>query len=154
MTLYVAKYTVWEQSNEGSSMSARKSHSKEHIPRIPEVVKRAQALILDDPGQSLRKLASIVGVSEPTLRGGSSKSYILKIDDLWGKPSCSPRLPFWPFPFSPDLNLLEYVWSTVKRVTNKSRHPNVTSLIKNCYWGSIRRHGQRYITACVRTLQI
>jgi len=34
----------------------------------PAVVERAQALISDDPGQSLRKLASIVGVSELTMR--------------------------------------------------------------------------------------
>jgi len=35
---------------------------------------------------------------------------------------------FWP-PNSPDLNPLDYyVWSIVERVTNKSRHSNVTSL--------------------------
>jgi len=35
---------------------------------------------------------------------------------------------FWP-PNSPDLNPLDYyVWRVVERVTNKSRHPNVTSL--------------------------
>ncbi|KYM97904.1 hypothetical protein ALC62_11250 [Cyphomyrmex costatus] len=36
---------------------------------------------------------------------------------------------FWPLN-SPDLNPLDYlhVWSVVERVTNKSRHPNVTSL--------------------------
>jgi len=35
---------------------------------------------------------------------------------------------FWP-PNSSDLNLLDYyVWSVVERVTNKSRHPNATSL--------------------------
>ncbi|EGI70777.1 hypothetical protein G5I_00435 [Acromyrmex echinatior] len=64
----VAKYTALEQSNEGSSMPARKSHSKERTARIPAVVERAQTLISDDPRQSLRKLASIVGVSEPTMR--------------------------------------------------------------------------------------
>jgi len=62
-----------EQSKKGSSIPARKSHSKE-TARIPVVVERAQALISDNPGQ-LRKLASIVGVSEPTMsncRGGPS----------------------------------------------------------------------------------
>jgi len=70
--------TVWhsckiyslEQSNEGSSMPVRKSHSKECTARTPAVlqcVERTQALISDDPGQ-LRKLGSIVGVSEPTMR--------------------------------------------------------------------------------------
>jgi len=35
---------------------------------------------------------------------------------------------FWP-PNSPDLNPLDYyAWSVVERITNKSRHPNVTSL--------------------------
>ena len=52
-------------------------------------------------------------------------------DALWGcqdKPSCSPRLSFWS-PNSPDLNPLDYyVWSVVERVTNKSRHLNMTLL--------------------------
>jgi len=38
------------------------------LQRPLAVVERAQALISDDPEQSLRKLASIVGVSEPTMR--------------------------------------------------------------------------------------
>ncbi|EGI58339.1 hypothetical protein G5I_13554 [Acromyrmex echinatior] len=79
----VAKYTDLEQFNEGSSMPARKSHSKERTARIPAVVERAQTLISDDPRQSLRKLASIVGVSEPTMRRIAEedlryKSYTLK----------------------------------------------------------------------------
>ncbi|KYN22476.1 hypothetical protein ALC57_05127 [Trachymyrmex cornetzi] len=69
----MAKYTASEQSNEDSSMPARKIHSKEHTARNPAVVKRV--------------------------------------------------------PNSPDLNPLDYyVWGVVERVTNKSRHPNVTSL--------------------------
>jgi len=32
------------------------------------------------------------------------------------------------FPHSPDLNTLDYIWSVIKKVINKSRHPNVTSL--------------------------
>ncbi|XP_032687204.1 uncharacterized protein LOC116851661 [Odontomachus brunneus] len=44
-----------------------------------------------------------------------------KMDMFWSK-------EFWP-PNSPDLNPLDYyVWSVIERVTNKSRHPNVTSL--------------------------
>ena len=62
----MAKYTALE-SNEGSSMPARKNHSKEHTAWTSAVVERAQALILDDPGQSLRKLVSIV-VSELIMR--------------------------------------------------------------------------------------
>ncbi|KYM94327.1 hypothetical protein ALC62_15046, partial [Cyphomyrmex costatus] len=43
------------------------------------------------------------------------------VDMFWFK-------EFWP-PNSPDLNPLNYyVWSVVERVTNKSRHSNVTSL--------------------------
>jgi len=48
-----------EQSNEDSSMPARTSHSKEHS-RIPAVVERAQALISDDPGQSLHVLMDVM----------------------------------------------------------------------------------------------
>jgi len=39
------------------------SSEEECTMRILVVVERAQTLISDDPGQSLRKLASIVGVS-------------------------------------------------------------------------------------------
>jgi len=60
----MAKHSASEQSNESSSMPAKKSHSKE-CARTPAVVERIQALISEDPGQSLRKLASIVGVSKP-----------------------------------------------------------------------------------------
>ena len=72
-----------KQSNEGS-MSARKSHSKERIARTPAIVERVQALISDDSGQLLQKLALIVGVSEPTMRRIAEedlryKSYTLKI---------------------------------------------------------------------------
>jgi len=82
----VAKYTL-EQSNKGSSMPARKSHSKERAARIPAVVERIQALISDGSRQSLRKLASIVGVSEPTMRRIAEedlryKSYTLKIRQM------------------------------------------------------------------------
>ena len=83
----VAKYTALEQSNEGSSMPARKSHSKERTARIPAVVERAQTLISDDPRQSLRKLASIVGVSEPTMRRIAEEDFIQIVyikKALWG----------------------------------------------------------------------
>ena len=44
----VAKYTTLEQSNEGSSMPARKNHSKERTARTPAVVEKTQALISDN----------------------------------------------------------------------------------------------------------
>jgi len=49
-------------------MPARKSHTRKNASRgsLP-IVERTQALISDDPGQLLRKLASI-DVSEPTMR--------------------------------------------------------------------------------------
>ena len=63
----------------------RKSHSKERTA----VVERTQALISDDPGQSLRKLASIVDVSELMLRRnnalncqGGSSIQIVHIKDM------------------------------------------------------------------------
>jgi len=50
------------------------------------VVERTQALISEDPGQSLRKLVSIVGVSEPMCRIAEEdfryKSYTLKIRQI------------------------------------------------------------------------
>jgi len=87
----------------------------------------------------LRKLALVVSVSEPTMRRIAEKdlrykSYILKTDRLRGcqdQASCSLQSAakeFWP-PNSPDLNPLDYyMWSVVERITNKSRHPKVTSL--------------------------
>ena len=61
-------------------MPAKKSR-KNALPGLPKGLERAQALISDDPGQSLRKLASIVGISEPTMRriAEEDKSYTLKI---------------------------------------------------------------------------
>jgi len=52
----VAKYSALEQSNGSSSTPGRKSYSKERIVRTPAVVEKTQALISEDPGQSLRKL--------------------------------------------------------------------------------------------------
>jgi len=99
-----------------------------------------EALISEDPGQSLRKLASIVDVSEPTMRRIAEeelryKSYTLKIRQILFEAArikrvarCFGQKKFW-LSNSPDLNSLDYyVWSVVERVTNKSRHPNVTSL--------------------------
>ncbi|KAG5338751.1 SETMR methyltransferase, partial [Acromyrmex charruanus] len=74
----VAKYTALEQSNEDSSMPARKSHSKEGTARTPAVVEKRIMQIVED----LRY-----------------ESYTLKIRQMLSetsqdKPSCSPRLPF------------------------------------------------------------
>ena len=78
-------------------MSARKSHSKERAARILAVVERIQALISDDSRQSLRKLASIVGVSEPTMRQIAEenlryKSYTLKIRQMLSEAARTSRV--------------------------------------------------------------
>jgi len=137
--------TLWQnivlQNNQTKVEAARKSHSKECTARTPAVVERTQALILEDPGQSLRKLASIVSeCSEAVETVASGRPYVFQqdgapahtnhlvqnwlsdnIDIFWSK-------EFWPSNSS-DLNPLDYyVWSVVERVANKSRHPNVTSL--------------------------
>jgi len=80
-------------------MPARKNYSKERTATTPAVIERVQALISDIPGQSLRKLASIVGVSEPTMRRIAEdlryKSYTLKIRQMFSKAAnaSAPILP-------------------------------------------------------------
>jgi len=58
----VAKYTALEQSNEGSNMPARKSHSKERTVSTPAVVERAQADFKSPviQGNTLRILMDVV----------------------------------------------------------------------------------------------
>jgi len=66
------------------------------------------------------------------------------IDMFWSK-------EFWP-PNSPDLNPLDYyVWNVVERVTNKSKHPNVTSLRTTIETAFVDID---YTTTCMQTLQI
>ncbi|XP_011707025.1 PREDICTED: uncharacterized protein LOC105462195 [Wasmannia auropunctata] len=64
----IAKYHESEKSNKGSATPARKIHSKERVVRTPDIIQRAQELIFEDSGQSIRKLSSVVGVSEKTMR--------------------------------------------------------------------------------------
>jgi len=64
----MTKYTTLEQSNK---VYQRERVTRKNAPRGPP-----QALISDDPGQSLRKLALIVGVSEPTIRRIAEKPSI------------------------------------------------------------------------------
>jgi len=117
------KYTALEQFNEGSSVPAKKSHSKECTMRNSTVVEKAQTLISNDPGQSLRKLASIVDVSEPTMHRIAEedfryKSYTLKIRQMLSeaaKTSRIARLGFHSESFPTDLNPLDYyVWRVLK----------------------------------------
>jgi len=77
---------------------ASKKESLERMHReIPAVIERAQALISDNPGQALRKLASIVSVSEPTMRRIAKedlryKSYTLKIRQLLSEAARTSRV--------------------------------------------------------------
>ncbi|KYM79084.1 hypothetical protein ALC53_10478, partial [Atta colombica] len=58
------------------------------------------------------------------------------IDMFWSK-------EFWP-PNSPDLNPLDYyVWSVVERVTNKSRHLNV-SIVVDMDSATVQRACERF----------
>ena len=117
-------------------MPARKSHSKERTVRTPAVIERVQALISDDLRQLLRVLMDVAKpwmetvVSErpcsSAVRCTSSCEFDLKL----ALRQCRYVLvkEFWS-PNNPDLNPLDYyVWSVIERVTNKSRHSNVTSL--------------------------
>lgn len=85
-TVYdVAKrYAVSEESEEGFSTPARKVQIREKSTRTSEIIQRAQDMILEDPGTSLRKLASILGVSETIVRRIAEEdlrysSYVLKV---------------------------------------------------------------------------
>lgn len=55
----------------------------------PEKVQRAQELIFKDPGQSIRKLSSDIGVSEKKIRIGEEnlryKSYTIKVRQMISK---------------------------------------------------------------------
>ena len=144
-----------EQSNEGSS---RGRVTRENAPRGPPRSRwKDSSADFGWPKAIVTKISIDCWCKRANnasnCRGGPPIQIVhIKdtIDALWGcqdKPNCSPRLPFWP-PNSPDLNPLDYyVWSVIERVT-KSRQCDV---IKDRYWGSIRRHGQRYITACFRS---
>jgi len=98
----VAKYTTVQRS-----MPARKSHSKERIART-----LLKGLSADGPAQLLRKLASIVGVSEPNAsncQGGPS----IQITTQQRYNRCSLMLPgqaelLASTPNNPDLNPFVY----------------------------------------------
>jgi len=107
-------------------MPVRKSYSKELIARIPAGIERTQALISNDPEQSLRILIDIVKPWMETMV--SRRPYVCQqdgapvhtshliqnwlsdnIDMFWSK-------ELWP-PNNPDLNSLDYTWSIIERVS-------------------------------------
>jgi len=59
-------------------MPTRKRHSKEHTARISAVVERTQALISDDPRQSLHVLMDVVKPWMETVASG--RPYIFQQD--------------------------------------------------------------------------
>jgi len=153
ITLWQNIYRALKQSNEDSKMSAKKSHSEECTARTPAIVERADfgwpraidAKISIDCWCKRANNAS-------NYRGESSIQIIhIKYD------RCSLKLPeqtelFASAPLltsqQPRFKSLGLLWSVVERVTNKSHFNDV---IKNYFWGSIRRHGQ-HACECFRPL--
>lgn len=93
----VAKYKESEKSEEGLLTPARKVHSKERVVRTPEVIQRVQELIFEDPGQSIRKIASLVGISETTMRQIVQedlryKSYTIKVRQMLSEAARTKRV--------------------------------------------------------------
>jgi len=93
----MAKYNASEKSGEGSANPARKTHLRERVSRTAAVVEKAQALISEDPGQSLRKLASALGVSERTMRRIAEedlryKSYTIKVRQMLSEAARTQRI--------------------------------------------------------------
>ncbi|XP_076226776.1 uncharacterized protein LOC143174895 [Nomia melanderi] len=97
-TVYdVAKrYAASEGFEKGSPSSARKMQVKEKS-RTPEIIQRIQDMILEDPETSLRKLASVLGVSETIVRRITQEdlrytSYILKVRQMLSEAAKLKRL--------------------------------------------------------------
>ena len=80
MTKFVAKFSALKQSQVSVYQRVRVIRKN---ARNSAIIERAQGLISDDPEQSLRKLASIVGVGKPMRRIVEEdlryKSYTIKI---------------------------------------------------------------------------
>ncbi|XP_072764892.1 uncharacterized protein [Anoplolepis gracilipes] len=82
-----AKFFASEKSTEGSANPTRKRHSKEKSVRTPEIIAKAQQHILEDPGQSLTKIARTLDVSDTTMRRIAEedlryKSYVIKVRQM------------------------------------------------------------------------
>jgi len=102
-TIYdVAKYMALEQSNKGSSMPVKKSRKN---VRIPAVVKKGSSADFGSRAIvaiNYRKLASIVNVSEPTIRRIAEqdlryKSYTLKIRQMLSEAARTSQVARLPF---------------------------------------------------------
>ncbi|KYQ50144.1 hypothetical protein ALC60_10777, partial [Trachymyrmex zeteki] len=65
--------------------------------RTPDIIQRAQELIFEDPGQSIRKLSSVVGVSEKTMHRIVEedlryKSYTIKVRQMLSEAARTKRV--------------------------------------------------------------
>jgi len=133
-------FMIWQNivlQNNQTKVPVRQRGRVTKNARTPAVVERTQALISEDPGQSLRKLASICGCKRASNASNCRERFSIQIihikdrtDPLRGcqdQASCSLQSAVQGIlasSNSPDLNLLNYyVWSVVERVTNKSRYP-------------------------------
>ncbi|VDL79445.1 unnamed protein product [Nippostrongylus brasiliensis] len=81
------------------------------VARTAEAVEQAQELILEDPGQSLRNLATMLGEDQMS----SNKTAQQLIRAIWWKTGC---------PITWTCSGL----GVVERVANETMHPNPTSL--------------------------
>lgn len=81
------KFSASMQSEEDPCDPARKRHLRERTTRTPETLKQVQDLISKDPGISLRKLASILDMSNTTMRRIAEEdlrytSYVIEVRQM------------------------------------------------------------------------
>ncbi|CAK9827593.1 Transposable element Tcb1 transposase [Anthophora retusa] len=93
----VQRYAAAEKSEEGSANPTRRTHSKGRSVRTPAVVQRAQQLISENPGTSLTNLATILGVSEASIRRIAQEdlrytSYVLKVRQMLSETAKTKRI--------------------------------------------------------------
>lgn len=105
----LSKYTDKDKYGECSNTPARKPHSKKCSSRTSEAIKRTQALISEDPGQSLRKMEDIASGRPYVFQQDGAPAHTSHLvqnwlsDNMnmfWSKEFCPPN--------SPDLNPLDY----------------------------------------------
>lgn len=98
-TVYdVAKrYAASERFEKGFPSPARKVQVREKSSRTPEMIQRVQDMISEDPGTSLRKLASVLGLSDTSVRRIVLEdlrytSYVLKVRQMLSEAAKLKRL--------------------------------------------------------------
>jgi len=122
--------------------STRKNHLKEKLVRIPIIIERAH---FRGPRAVSDEISKYLGCEwhynastcwkESTFQILYDENLTNVLRSCQDEQSCSWWCAiicfcvcFWPTN-SPDLNPMDYyVWNIIERVTNKSRHPNMTSL--------------------------